>query len=582
MHLLRDIHLIILCAVLTLTVGCTNNGSHSFGRGGKSGEATGADTLYTEQKAMSIHRTEPERALVMIDSAVTVGNITPLRGAYLKAATQYGGIHNLPLARQMCLDLLEQNDAQADTATLQQTYLLLAGIEYTTGNHPAIIRYATEASRLAHVLGKPDDAGKAEGLIAQSLSQTGRTDEGIERLKNTIAELRKLDTFKGVTAVHDVSKKLGRILLDNKRFDDMVAVFTASLQYIDELGNHPDHFGGMEPGFDPSEFVDFARGQTLAYLTIAYSLKGDLAKARETEAAVFRTRWSQSMDCDKLMSAAYHHMGEFDRFEKAMRRFENSYPDTINPNVLICLEQRSEASKLQGRTADALDYLQRAYVIRDSLDRRNQRDQLAELATVYHLQEEQLARKQAESDARFFRWITVAIVIALVIALAFAVYFFYKRRETLRKNRLLYEQIMRLQAAEAKELSGEETAAEQEPANDETAESSRLYNQICHLMTDERLFVNPDLNRDDVARRLATNGNYIADAIREATDGQTFTQFVNRYRLRYASQQLTATDVPVEQIALDAGFNNRQTFNRLFREQYGMSPSDFRRASHES
>lgn len=100
-------------------------------------------------------------------------------------------------------------------------------------------------------------------------------------------------------------------------------------------------------------------------------------------------------------------------------------------------------------------------------------------------------------------------------------------------------------------------------------------------MTDERLFTDPDLNRDDVARRLGTNGNYIADAIREATGGQTFTQFVNRYRLRHASRQLTATNFSVEQIALDAGFNNRQTFNRLFREQFGMSPSDFRRASHE-
>lgn len=157
-----------------------------------------------------------------------------------------------------------------------------------------------------------------------------------------------------------------------------------------------------------------------------------------------RTKWSQSVDCAKMMSAVYHHMGEFDRFEKAMNCFENSYPDTINPNYLICLEQRSEAAMLQGRPALSAEYLRRAYTIRDSLDRRNQRDQLNELATVYHLQEEQLARQQAEADARFFRWITAAIVIALIIALAFAVYFFYKRRETLRKNRALYELIVGL------------------------------------------------------------------------------------------------------------------------------------------
>lgn len=46
--------------------------------------------------------------------------------------------------------------------------------------------------------------------------------------------------------------------------------------------------------------------------------------------------------------------GEFDRFEQAMSRFEHSYPDTINPNYVICLEQRCNAPQMQGRTDEAL------------------------------------------------------------------------------------------------------------------------------------------------------------------------------------------------------------------------------------
>ena len=45
----------------------------------------------------------------------------------------------------------------------------------------------------------------------------------------------------------------------------------------------------MKEGFDPSEYDDFARGQLSAYLTIAHAWLGDLPKARETEAEVFRT-----------------------------------------------------------------------------------------------------------------------------------------------------------------------------------------------------------------------------------------------------------------------------------------------------
>ena len=399
------------------------------------------DDRYTESTAMSHHRTEPERALTLIDSAVIVGNLSWQRGEYLKAVTLYGGMHDMDAARQTCLNMLEQKEALSDTATLENTYMLLAGIEYTQGNHPAIIRYATEASRLAHLLNLPAEIGNAESLIAQSMAQTGRTDEGIERLQSTIAELRQLNTFKGVTAYHETSKKLVRIYLDNLRFAEVAPVCEASLERIGELESHPEHFSGMKEGFDPSEFIDYAKGQTLAYLTIAYARMGDLAKARKTEAAVFRTQWSQSIDCDKIMSAAYAYMGEFDRFEQAMSRFENSYPDTINPNYVICLEQRSEAARMQGHIDEALSYMQRAYLIRDSLDARNQREELNKLATEYHLQEEQLIRQQKETEAKRARTVIVALIIGLVATIGFLVWVFRQKRLEDKKNRVLAREI---------------------------------------------------------------------------------------------------------------------------------------------
>ena len=73
--------------------------------------ADGLDTVYTEAKAMSIHLTDPDRAMVLIDSAVAIGNITWLRGQYLKGITQYGGFCNYAQARQTCLDLLNLPDA---------------------------------------------------------------------------------------------------------------------------------------------------------------------------------------------------------------------------------------------------------------------------------------------------------------------------------------------------------------------------------------------------------------------------------------------------------------------------------------
>ena len=291
-----------------------------------------------------------------------------------------------------------------------------------------------------------------EAFIARSMAQTGRTDEGIERLKATLADLRKLDTFGGVISYHDASKKLLHILIDHDRYPEMETICKEVLARLDEFEQHPERFTEIQENFNTAEYIDFARGQMLAFLTIAYArqvtqnknnpaLRAQyLKKALDTEAEVFKTEWSKSQDCDKMLSAAYHHMGQFDRFDQAMRRFEGTYPDTINPNYLICLEQRSVASKMQGRTAESLGYLERASVIRDSLECRNQRDQLAELATIYGLQEEKLARQQAESDMRFYRLLTMAVIIGFIAAIAFAIYFFYF--VGLMKPRLVFPNIL--------------------------------------------------------------------------------------------------------------------------------------------
>lgn len=551
------------------------------------------DDRYTESTAMSHHRTEPERALTLIDSAVIVGNLSWQRGEYLKAVTLYGGMHDMDAARQTCLDMLEQKEALSDTATLENTYMLLAGIEYTLGNHPAIIRYATEASRLAHLLNLPAEIGNAESLIAQSMAQTGRTDEGIERLQNTIAELRQLNTFKGVTAYHETSKKLVRIYLDNLKFAEVVPVCEASLERIGELESHPEHFSGMKEGFDPSEFIDYAKGQTLAYLTIAYARMGELAKARKTEAAVFRTQWSQSIDCDKIMSAAYAYMGEFDRFEQAMSRFENSYPDTINPNYVICLEQRSEAARMQGHIDEALSYMQRAYLIRDSLDARNQREELNKLATEYHLQEEQFIRQQKETEAKRARTVIVALIIGLVATIGFLVWVFRQKRLEDKKNRVLAREIAEAITYKEKWLESEKRKTENGKRKTENGEwrtengehemesevdpDRALFLQIQELVIREKLFLDPSLDRQTLVDRLGLSKERIGAAFAKGSPFKSLIEFLNDCRLPYAAKLLTERpDLSIAEVAKESGFPSADTLGRNFKQRFTLTPTQFR------
>ncbi|SEK72030.1 Helix-turn-helix domain-containing protein [Atopomonas hussainii] len=59
-----------------------------------------------------------------------------------------------------------------------------------------------------------------------------------------------------------------------------------------------------------------------------------------------------------------------------------------------------------------------------------------------------------------------------------------------------------------------------------------------------------------------------------------FNAFLNHYRIAEAKQRLAASDdaaTPILNIALEVGFGSLSTFNKAFRDDAGMTPSDYRR-----
>ncbi|MCF7802623.1 MAG: AraC family transcriptional regulator [Candidatus Marinimicrobia bacterium] len=64
--------------------------------------------------------------------------------------------------------------------------------------------------------------------------------------------------------------------------------------------------------------------------------------------------------------------------------------------------------------------------------------------------------------------------------------------------------------------------------------------------------------------------------------GVTPTQYINNLRLNYAANKLSFSTESITEIAMDCGFNNLSHFYHLFKNEYQMSPGDFRKGHHKS
>lgn len=106
-------------------------------------------------------------------------------------------------------------------------------------------------------------------------------------------------------------------------------------------------------------------------------------------------------------------------------------------------------------------------------------------------------------------------------------------------------------------------------ANDE------LMSRIRQLMEQQQLYLNSELKLEDIASALVLNRSYVSDCINSHT-GDSFSQFVNGYRIEYAKRVLRSqSDTKVASLYMAAGFSSEQSFYRNFKSFTGMTPKEW-------
>ena len=120
-------------------------------------------------------------------------------------------------------------------------------------------------------------------------------------------------------------------------------------------------------------------------------------------------------------------------------------------------------------------------------------------------------------------------------------------------------------------LSANATAAEMNVLQRQLSGEDAFHRALEHLNKNYM----DDMTLDTLAAYAGFSRYTLSRMFRQHT-GLPFTQYLSQRRVEMAMELLSTTRMPVTQVALQCGFNSIATFNRVFRDVKGCTPTQYR------
>jgi AraC-like DNA-binding protein len=125
------------------------------------------------------------------------------------------------------------------------------------------------------------------------------------------------------------------------------------------------------------------------------------------------------------------------------------------------------------------------------------------------------------------------------------------------------------------------TEQKTEETSKETGKLEEKINQLAirleQVMSEEQLFLNHDLNLQDLAKHVKSNSVELSSTINQKFK-KNFNDYINTLRIEEfirLSQDVKRSHFTLLTNAYDAGFSSKSTFNRAFKKIKGVSPREY-------
>lgn len=311
---------------------------------------------------------------------------------------------------------------------------------------------------------------------------------------------------------------------------------------------------------------------------------------KESEAAQYYRKWkSMGVESDKdnylIMPYLFGNEMYDDIIElnSKQEQFITQYQDTISYYMVAVKRQLAKAYWEKGNFKKSAFYFEQLATLGDSINVRKQRNAAIEYATIYETQEKknQIQIQKSTLQRRNILLLSTTFIVILLLFIVFATY--SNMQKARKQNQAMIRQIKEMQSIKNECIYTENNS---ENINKKVEEQSvikpitrDLHMELCRLMNEEKIYLNPKLTRDELVLRLNTNKNTLTDLLKKNT-GLGFSEYINSLRLNDSLRLLDnmSPNDNIEYIAEQVGFS-KSTFYRLFKDRYGMTPSEYRNLS---
>ncbi len=133
------------------------------------------------------------------------------------------------------------------------------------------------------------------------------------------------------------------------------------------------------------------------------------------------------------------------------------------------------------------------------------------------------------------------------------------------------------EGSDADEMDENDAEWDEEFINNSGNNLAFLYKYMDRIVTRDKLFLKPDLNREDLTRLLGIDKNRFGKMMTQYSGSSNINVYINNKRAEYAANLIKQhPEYTIATIAEMSGVASTVNFNRIFRSVYGVTPSEYR------